>query len=32
MVAKKGAAYSNTFISTIETQIFNESANKSLVY
>ena len=32
MVAKKGAAYSNTFMSTIETQIFNKSANKPLVY
>ena len=32
MVAEKGAAYSNTFMSTTETQIFNKSANKLLVY
>ena len=32
MVAKKGAAYSNTFMSKIENQIFDKSANKPLVY
>ena len=32
MVAKKGAAYSNTFMSQIENQIFDKSANKPLVY
>lgn len=32
LVAKKGAAYSNTFMSKIENQIFDKSANKPLVY
>ena len=32
MVAKKGAAHSNTFMCKIETQIFDKSADKPLFY